>query len=150
MCNEPAPKCSKKECTVVHKPSCTLGHLLLRPKDCVTNDRMPDLIHKIPCAECPSSYICDAKNPELLIRRHMSDVQRQNRGCSAIFEHCEMSGQKIDCGGAAILKSQTNLRKRLLLESWHLRRTAQNLNCSLKVLPTVCTPELLSTARCFE
>ena len=46
---------------VVLKPCCTLKELLVHPKDAIKDGSKANVVYKIPCADCPASYVGETK-----------------------------------------------------------------------------------------
>lgn len=128
---------AKEHIMVAHKPVSTLGHFLPRPKDKPPKDRAQGVIYKIPCSQCPASYIGESKNFHDRLRQHKNDVRNFDRERSALAEHCETLDHRIAFENASILDTASNLRRRHLVESWYIQTTSNNINRSLGALPTL-------------
>lgn len=98
-------------------------------------DRAPEVVYRIPCAKCPSSYIGGVKRN----RQHKNDTSKQNRERSATDKRCKSADHKTDSAETAILEMETN---------WKMR-PPQSLNGLLGMLLSVYTHQLHSPARGF-
>ncbi|CAN7976424.1 unnamed protein product [Ixodes persulcatus] len=121
---------------VTHKPVSTLGHFLPLPKDRPPKEKAQCLIYQIPCAECDASYVGETKNFPERLRRHKYDVKEKDIQGSALAEHAQKTGHVIGFERSFILDTERNWRKRLLIESWHIQNTSNNLNRSTGTLPS--------------
>ncbi|XP_077492263.1 uncharacterized protein LOC144103416 [Amblyomma americanum] len=68
------------------------------------------------------------------MRHHKADVRQMHRRRSAVAEHCEACDHRIDLDGTIVLEAEADLRRRLLLESWHIQQARNNVNRSLWTL----------------
>ncbi|CAN7978019.1 unnamed protein product, partial [Ixodes persulcatus] len=121
---------------VTHKPVSTLGHFLPLPKDRPPKEKAQGLIYQIPCAECDASYVGETKNFPERLRRHKYDVKKKDIQGSALAEHAQKTCHVIGFDSSSILDTERNWRKRLLIESWHIQNTSNNLNRSTGTLPS--------------
>ena len=127
------------------KPVSTLRNILVHPKDKRSMEDQCNVIYKIPCKSCKSSYIGQTgRNFGYRLKEHRQDVDRttaQKRftraekkasltefNKSAITDHAVRENHIIDWDSAKILESENNQSRRLLKESIWINKTAISMN----------------------
>uniref|UniRef100_A0A147BN03 Putative tick transposon n=1 Tax=Ixodes ricinus TaxID=34613 RepID=A0A147BN03_IXORI len=102
---------------VSHKPVSTIGGLLPLPKDRPLRERAQGLVYKIPCGDCPASYVGEAKNFPERLRHHRYDIAKKNVEGSVLGEHVKKtnhlstlttapSSERRETGGGAFCWSR--------------------------------------------
>ena len=65
-----------------------LATLLVHHKDAIKNGAKASVVYKIPCADCPTSYIGEAKRRlDAQVKERQSAVKHLNCEASALAEH---------------------------------------------------------------
>ncbi|KAG0418324.1 hypothetical protein HPB47_004963 [Ixodes persulcatus] len=130
------PKRGHYGIAVTHKPMSTIGHRLHLPKDRPPKERAQGLVYRIPCKDCPASYVGESKNFTEKLTRLKYDVLKKDVAASALPEHAEAAGHTVDFEGSTVLALERNWRKRLFVESWFIQHTKGNVNRSSGSLPS--------------
>ena len=104
-------------------PHHTLHQHLVRVKDIIPVESRNGIIYKIPCKDCPNSYVGQTKRClAIRLKEHQRSVYTGDRDSSALAEHALDTGHSIDWDHASVLNTCQNLKQRLCLESWHIHR----------------------------
>ncbi|KAG0444040.1 hypothetical protein HPB47_014247 [Ixodes persulcatus] len=107
----------------------------------LNSDRSPKeraqvLVYRIPCKDCPASYVGESKNFAERLTRHKYYVRKNDVETSALAEHAEAAGHTVDFEGSTLLALERNRPKRLFVESWFIQHTKGNVNPSSGSLPS--------------
>ena len=107
----------KHDVRVVSKPFKTLQQEFPSPKSRPPIDLQPNVVYKIPCADCPWNYVGETGRCfETRKKGHMRNVKSFARG-SNIAKHAWSSNHSIDFKNSQVIKGSSRIRK--TLESWH-------------------------------
>ena len=108
------------------------------PKDPLPDMERSNVVYRIPCAECPATYVGESKRK---LCKKIDEHKRALRMCdfnaSAIAEHAWNAGHHVDWSGVTILDLDQNLHRRLTLEACHIRMQPSPVNRDRGSLPTV-------------
>ena len=116
--------------TVAHKPSTTLRDVPTRVNDPSHRNSRAGAVHKIPCAECSSSYVNETRRTlECRIKEHKCSVANQDKS-NKIAVHHMLTQHQMNWEGATCLEFAPGLNERMFLESWH---TKSDSNTSIDV-----------------
>ncbi len=119
----------KHDVRVVSKPFKTLQQEFPSPKSRPPIDLQPNVVYKIPCADCPWNYVGETGRCfETRKKEHMRNVESFARG-SNIAKHAWSSNHSIDFKNSQVIdKGSSRIRK--TLESWHTASTSHADNNS--------------------
>ena len=118
--------------------TCTLRQVLAKPKDAVPMLSHNGIVYKIPCKDCPKTYIGQSKRSlQCRMKEHERAVKNGDFNGSAIAEHCWRSGHRADWSAAAVIDSCPHWYPRCILESWHIHREKDSLNRDREILPAL-------------
>ena len=119
----------KHDVRVVSKPFKTLQQEFPSPKSRPPIDLQPNVVYKIPCADCPWNYVGETGRCfETRKKEHMRNVKSFARG-SNIAKHAWSSNHSIDFKNSQVIdKGSSRIRK--TLESWHTASTSHADNNS--------------------
>jgi len=117
---------------VTNKPIKTLQQEFPVPKFRPRADDQCNVVYKIPCGSCPSSYIGETKRSLSTRRKERIRNTKQCTKGSNVAKHAWTLDHTIDFNNAEII-DKGNDRIRKTLESWHTAKTAEadNISCSL-------------------
>lgn len=111
------------EVTLVHKPFNSLRSQLVHVKDKTENLKKCGTVYHIHCEQCDKEYVGETfRLLETIVKEHLS------RNSSAIYEHCQPTGNSGDASKAKILAIENNTFKRRLRETIEIRLRKPVLN----------------------
>ncbi|XP_068691539.1 uncharacterized protein [Montipora foliosa] len=123
----------KHEIRVVTKPLKTLQQEFPSPKTRQPLDQQCNVVYKIPCSDCPWSYIGETGRCFLTRKKeHQRNLKNFAKG-SNIASHAWKNDHSIDFNNACVI-DKGNYRVRKTLESWHTAKTV-NADNNSKPLP---------------
>jgi len=130
--------------TTADRPHHTLWNILVHPKDKVKDEEKTELIYRIPCKNCPSSYIGETgRKLGLRMKEHRKEVDSftagtQNRASramessvthkSAITDHAVGQNHVIDWDSAEVVAMETHRQTRWIKEALWIRKTPTCMN----------------------
>ena len=119
----------KHDVRVVSKPFKTLQQEFPSPKSRPPIVLQPNVVYKIPCADCPWNYVGETGRCfETRKKEHMRNVKSFARG-SNIAKHAWSSNHSVDFKNSQVIdKGSSRIRK--TLESWHTASTSHADNNS--------------------
>lgn len=112
----------------------TVGRLFSKLKDSTKKDLYTDIVYKIPCGGkkdevCGMSYIGTTKQfLKNRISNHKSDIKCDNANKTALAQHVIELRHEPDFQKTAILSTEKNMNKRLILEALHIQTTDNTIN----------------------
>jgi hypothetical protein len=107
---------------VFHKPTNTLRSMLVRPKHKTAPMNKCGVIYKLNCDSCKKEYIGETGRA---IGTRLKEHQKPQ---SAIGEHVENTGHKIDWDSAKVIDQEAALIPRKIREAIHIYRDRPQLN----------------------
>jgi len=123
-------------CTAV-RPHTTLRHLLVHPKDRISDEEKPEVVYKIPCKNCERIYVGETGRP-LGARVNDSITGIFTRAAktraasicnkSAITDHVCNENHVIDWANAKVIARESDKAGRLIREAIWIRKTDDNTN----------------------
>ena len=111
---------------VAMKPHLTTRKLLPSLKDPLDKSEKSCLVYQVPCRDCSFVYIGQTKHDlKSRLAEHKRAIKNQRSDLSALCEHSITMDHIISWTEAEILKLETDYRKRLFFESWHINAKPQ-------------------------
>ena len=111
------------------KPLRTIRHFIPQPKDPIQEKETYGVIYQVPCKNCEESYIGQTKrNINTRLKEHRTAVKKGRIQKSALSEHVMNKVHLIDWQNAKIIQQESNYKKRLFLESWHINKNPKTMN----------------------
>ena len=110
-----------------NRPIKTLQQEFVSPKSRPPVDQQTNVVYKIPCADCPWSYIGETgRCLKTRVKGHTRNTKAFKKG-SNIATHAWLNDHSIDFKSAHVI-DKGNFRVRKTLESWHtaITRDADN------------------------
>ena len=106
---------------VLFRPHNMLRRQLVRVKDPTPTLHTSNVVYSIPCKTCSSVYI--GQTGRLLKTRvdeHKTAVKYARTEESVVAEHVWVHNHQVDFQSVSILARESNLHRRLALESWFI------------------------------
>ena len=108
---------------VAMKPHLTIRKLLPSLKDPLDNSKKSCLVYQVSCRDCSFVYIGQTKHDlKSRLDEHKKAIKNQRPDLSALREHSITMDHITSWTEAKILELETDYRKRLSFESWHIPR----------------------------
>ena len=106
---------------VTFRPFRTLRQELVHPKDPVPANSRKGVVHSIPCAECPHTYIGQKRRSlDHRFREHRA-LKNGDLGSSTFAEHVFSSNHQVDLLKAMVIDMHNPTQTHCMLESWHIQ-----------------------------
>ena len=122
---------------VCFRPAVTIKQLLSHPKDPTPDLQRSGVVYRIPCSDCPASYIGQTKRRlHQRIEEHKRAVRQADFNSSALAEHAWNHSHPIDWSNIKVLSNPRDTTTRLVEEAVAIRRTENTLNRDIGTLPT--------------
>jgi len=103
---------------ITSRPLKTLQQEFVSPKSRPPAELQTNVVYKIPCADCPWSYIGETgRCLQTRKKEHIRNIKNFNKG-SNIASHAWLNDHSIDFDNARVI-DKGNFRVRKTLESWH-------------------------------
>lgn len=109
--------------TTYHKPFNSIREMLVHPKDKTETLKQSGVIYHITCDTCKETYIGETARP---LGTRIEEHKKQNT--SAILEHHQKSGHRINWDSVKILDRESSMLKRKVKEALHIKRHRPALN----------------------
>jgi len=126
-------------CTAV-RPHTMLRNMLVHPKDRISDEEKPEVVHKIPCKNCEQFYVGETGRPlGARVKEHRKEVDtgiftraEKTRAASicnksAITDRVCNENHVIDWENAKVVDLESNKAARLIREAIWIRKT-NNMN----------------------
>ena len=111
------------------KPHLTIRKLLPSLKEPLDNSEKSCLVYQVPCRDCSFVYIGQTKRDlNSRLDEHKRVIKNQRTDLSALSEHSIIMNHIISWTKAAIPELETDYRKRLSFESWHINAKSHAMN----------------------
>ena len=120
---------------VSFRPHTTLRHLLMRPKDCITNRELTGVVYQVPSAGCPATYLGQTSWPAVEWAQAGGGVKRSSHLCTSRV--CLGAHHPVDWDKVRVLDHQPCHHQRLALESIHIRSQTRPLNRDKGPMPQI-------------
>jgi len=135
-------------------PYRTLRNILVHPKDKIIDEEKTELIYRISCKNCPSSYIGETgRKLGLRMKEHRKEVDSFTTGLlhtrasraressitykSAITDHAVEENHVIDWDRAEVVAREAQRQTRWIKEALWIRKTPTCMNRdAARILPT--------------
>jgi len=109
--------------TVAYKPRNKLRSTLVKLKDPVPQLQRAGVVYQISCSGCDAIYVGETKRRCITrVKEHNADCRLHRVGKSALVDHAVEKEHSFDFDNARILKFETNYRRRVFGEAWHIGR----------------------------
>ena len=110
--------------------------MLSHPKDPVPDLQRWDVVYKIPCAACSSSYIGQTgRKLSQRLDEHKHAVRQADFNSSALAEHAWTCDHAVDWSNVKVLSNTRDYTTCMLEEAVFIRQTRDTLNRDCGSLP---------------
>jgi len=121
----------------------TLNKFIKRGKDKIEHIAQNDVVYKINCLNCNSSYVGQTKRKlGTRLKEHRLDINKKNGLLSVVSKHRLENSHEMDWSGAEILDIESSFTKRIVSEMVNIKRQCNALNkqSDTDLLPDVYLP----------
>ena len=116
----------------IFKPFRTIANTVSKPKDPTPANAQRGVIYKIPCNDCPASYIGETgRKRDTRLKEHQRDVKYASHATrlkTELVDHSWTMGHSFDFAAATTLAREDRWGPRKLLESWFVRSDTSACN----------------------
>ena len=110
----------------------------MKLKDPINPTEKSNVVYSVPSSGCPDVYVRQTgRQLSKRLQEHKRVVKMADFNASVLAEHAWDKHHQIDWDKAAIFTSESNLNRRLTLESWYIHKGKHTLNRENGGLPTV-------------
>ena len=128
----------------------TLKKSLSRPKDKVDDLEKSNVVYKIPCKDCPKSYIGQSKRETgTRLKEHKANVTHGRYDKSDLAHHCWTENHQMDWDNISVIDEDKNWKNRLVKESIHSVLSTPCINQISYTIPEIWLNNVKSTERNF-
>ena len=121
----------------------TLRKALSKPKDIVEEERQNNIVYKIPCGDCPATYIGETKRSfETRAKEHARAVKNGDTNKNEIAMHCWTLGHKMNWDDKKVIDREKNWTARKIKETIHSIADNNHFNNVSYILPDIWKPAL--------
>ena len=126
------------------KPAQTLRQCLVRPKDKRPLMDTVEAVYKIPCKQCPKSYIGETgRKLSVRVKEHKEDVEKSSQANytrsqrkvsentfhkSALSDHATQSNHIIDWDNTKVVGREADRQRRYIREAISIRQEKRDLS----------------------
>jgi len=124
-----------------------LNKYIKRHKDKIDPKSQNEVVYKIDCMNCNSSYVGQTKRQfKTRIKEHRSDINKKNGALSVISDHKLEYNHDMNWDDAVVLDIEPAYTKRIVSEMVHIKRQCKGLNkqSDTDLLPDVYLPIIKS------
>ncbi len=109
-------------------PTQSLRSTLVRVKDRLPAQEQRNVVYKIPCSECSSSYVGQTcRQFGTRMKEHKGTIRRQDEN-SLLALQCLTTGHAVDWDRDTVVGKGTPKYKREYLEAWNTTSVNQSMN----------------------
>ena len=112
----------------------TFRQLLVHPKDQVPQQERPGVVCRIPCTNCPQTYIGQTgRTLTQRLKEHQRAVRNSDTATSALAEHAHSTGHPVNWTEARVFDTCSYTSRRCLLKSWMIHKETTSIRPSLSI-----------------
>jgi predicted GIY-YIG superfamily endonuclease len=120
---------NKAGLSVLHTVPKKLDGIIRRGKDRLTIARNTEVVYKINCNDCNTSYIGQTKrHVETRVKEHRSDITKHYSNHSVVSKHRISLGHDFKWTEPEILHREKNIKKREIAEMFYIKKFNNNIN----------------------
>jgi len=121
----------------------TLNKYIKRYKDKIELKSQKEVVYKINCLNCNSSYVGQTKRQfKTRLKEHISDINKKNGVLSVVSNHRIEHNHDMNWSEASVLDIERSYTKRIVSEMVHIKKQSYGLNkqSDTDLLPQVYLP----------